>query len=309
MINRELIRAKVVQLVYAQKQNGGTDLHVAEKELDVSLEKAHELYKTLLYLLTEVHGFAVRKLAAVRTTAEVLGTSPEKMPATEALASNALLRQLAENETIAKFRESHRVWEDEIVLVKNLFMMMTESDIMTTYLDTGVKSYEADRSLVRNLYKALWCNNEELDEVLEGVCIYWNDDRHVIDSYIIKTFRRYQKDSMPQHELMPAFTSEIDRDFAHQLFRAAILRQDEISQIITDNLKGWQRERMALMDYVTVHVALAEILDINKIPASVTINEYINIAKVYCTPQSGGFVNGLLDHTVKKLREEGRILK
>ena len=309
MINRELIRAKVVQLVYAQRQNGSKTTDDAEKELDVSLGKAYELYKTLLYLLTEVHKYAIRKLEAVNTAAERKGICPERMPAAEALANNALLKQLTENDTIAEFRKSHGIWEEEIVLVKNLFTIMAESEVMTTYLESGVKSYEADRELIRKLYKKLWCDNEELDEVLEEHCIYWNDDRHVIDSYITKTIKRYREDSTPQYELLPAFSSELDKEFAHQLFRAAISHQDEINQIISDNLKGWESGRMALMDYVIVHVAIAEILEIESIPANVTINEYINIAKVYCTPQSGGFVNGLLDHTVKKLREEGVIVK
>ena len=309
MINRELIRAKVIQLVYAQKQKGDTEMKTAEKELDISLEKAHELYKTLLYLLTAVHRFAVRKMEAVKNTAEVMGTTPERMPAAEALASNALLRQLAENETLAAFREKHKVWEEEIVLVKNLFAIMTESDIMTTFLETGLKTYEAERELIIKLYKTLWCDNEELDEVLEQQCIYWNDDRHVIDSFILKTLKRFREGFTPQYELLPAFSSELDREFAHQLFRTAITRQEETSQIITENLKGWESGRMALMDYIIVQVALTEILYIDSIPANVTMNEYITLAKVYSTPHSGGFVNGLLDHTVKKLREAGKILK
>lgn len=309
MINRELIRNKIVQLVYAEKQNGGRTINVAEKELDMSLEKAYELYKTLLYLLTEVRHYAEQKLEANKMMAELKGSTTESLPSTEALAKNALLVQLSENDAILSFRETHKIWDEEPVIVKKLFTMMADSDVMTAYLEAKDNSYIAQRELIRKLYKKIWFYNDELDEVLEQQCIYWNDDKRIIDSFITKTFKKYEESFTSDYELLPAFSSELDKDFAHQLFRAALERKDEIEEIITENLKGWERGRMALMDYVIAHVAIAEILSIDSVPTSVTINEYINIAKFYSTPQSGAFINGLLDHCVKKLRETGKIFK
>lgn len=55
MINREIIRLKVVQIVYAYYQNGGKNVDVAEKELFFSLSKAYDLYNYLLLLMVEIN--------------------------------------------------------------------------------------------------------------------------------------------------------------------------------------------------------------------------------------------------------------
>jgi N utilization substance protein B len=63
------------------------------------------------------------------------------------------------------------------------------------------------------------------------------------------------------------------------------------------------------MDILIMQVALDEILDFPSIPVSVSLNEYVEIAKMYSTPKSGSFINGMLDGIVNQLKNENKLNK
>ena len=79
--------------------------------------------------------------------------------------------------------------------------------------------------------------------------------------------------------------------------------------MIAAQCKNWDFGRLALMDVMILQTALAEILTFDDIPLNVSFNEYIEIAKVYSTPQSPSFVNATLDGIVAKCRKEGMTTK
>lgn len=55
------------------------------------------------------------------------------------------------------------------------------------------KSYEADRELWRKLYKTFVFNNDSLDQVLEDQSLYWNDDKEIVDTFVLKTIKRFEE--------------------------------------------------------------------------------------------------------------------
>jgi N utilization substance protein B len=89
------------------------------------------------------------------------------------------------------------------------------------------------------------------------------------------------------------------------LFRKAILHSKKCSELIDKNTTNWEVDRIALMDILVMQLAITEILEFPEIPVKVTLNEYIEIAKYYCTSKSSTFVNGILDNIVKEIRDEG----
>lgn len=310
MINRELIRLKVVQLVYAYYQNEGKSLDVAEKELDFSLEKAYELYEYLLTLLVEMKRHAERK-SAVRTareqrTGEVSeGVNPDKQ-----FANNLFLKQLAENKALCEYQEKRKgQWNEEPAFVKKLYAQFIESDTYRLYINQADFSYEADREVVRKLYKMYVCDNEDFDSLLEEHSLYWNDDKTVVDSFVLKTIKRFTPQSDAEQPLLPVYAADEDRLFASQLFEATLTRGEELREIIRANTKNWEFNRLAFMDVVIMQIALAEILTFDSIPLNVTFNEYLDIAKVYSTPKSSSYINGMLDGIVRRLAKEGRTTK
>ena len=308
MINRELIRLKVVQLVYAYYRNDGKTIETAQKELLFSLGKAYELYEYLLLLLVKVYELAVKKEEALRQRAQkgaaVLDGSVEAR-----LAANALLKQLAENKALLAYRENKKDWIEEEAFVKQLFTTFTESEVFKLYLDKEDFSYEADRELVRKLYKTYICHNEDFDDLIEEHSLYWNDDKFIIDSFVLKTIKRFTQESTPDQPLLPDYASDDDREFAIRLFQQSIRSEEETRTIISNGSKNWEINRLAFMDLIIMQIALTEIMAFPTIPVNVTFNEYLNIAKAYSTPRSAGYINGMLDHMVKWLRKQNKILK
>jgi N utilization substance protein B len=73
--------------------------------------------------------------------------------------------------------------------------------------------------------------------------------------------------------------------------------------------RNWDFSRLAYMDVVIMQIAIAEMLSFPNIPVSVTINEYVDLAKVYSTPKSGSYINGMLDAIARHLISTGKMLK
>lgn len=310
MINRELIRLKVVQLVYAYYQNEGKTLEVAEKELNFSLQKAYDLYQYLLSMLVEIKKHAERKdavrIAREKRTGNVVGgIAPDKQ-----LAENKFLEQLAVNKALIDFQENRKgKWDEEDTFVKKLYAQFMESDVFRLYINKEDFSYEADREVVRKLYKTYICGNEDFDSLLEDHSLYWNDDKELVDSFVLKTIKRFTEQSDADQSLLPMYAVDEDREFAGRLFRATLERGPELRELIRAFTKNWEFNRLAFMDVVIMQIALAEILTFDAIPLNVTFNEYLDIAKVYSTPRSSSYINGMLDNIVRKLAQDGRTNK
>ncbi len=311
MINRELIRIKVVQLVYAFYQNEGRTLEIAEKELAFSIGKAYDLYHILLLLLVEL-----RHVAEARADAKVsrskrlhIELTPEDMYDAK-LAGNRLLKQMDENKQLLDYRDKHsKGWEGESAFIKKLYAQLVESPTMAAYAAKQDASFDDDRELIRKLYKDYICRNEELDALLEEQSLYWNDDKEIVDSFVLKTIKRFQPENGVEQPLLPEYDNEEDRQFAMTLFRTTLQNAETYRQLIRTYAKNWEFNRLACMDVILMQIALAEMLTFPSIPLSVTFNEYLNIAKVYSTPRSAAYINGLLDHIVKQLRAEKKLLK
>ena len=307
MINRVLIRLKIVQIIYAYYQNGGKNLDTAEKDLFFSLSKAYDLYNYLLLLMVEVTKQANKRLNAAKN--KLVPTKEELFPNTKFVV-NRFIAQLEVNKQLLEFSNNQKkTWENEADFVKTLCDKILESDIYKEYMASETSSYEEDRELWRKLYKNIIFNNIELHQVLEDQSLYWNDDKEIVDTFVLKTIKRFDEKNGAKQELLPEFKDEEDQDFARRLFRRTILNADYYRHLISENTKNWDLDRVAFMDVVIMQIALAEILSFPNIPVSVSLNEYVEIAKLYSTPKSGGFINGTLDGIVNSLKKENKLTK
>lgn len=309
MINRALIRLKVVQLVYAYYQNEGKTTEVALKELDFSLQKAYDLYRSLLLLLVELRRLAERKENARIAKNKRLGgagtASSDKV-----FAENKFLLQLEANTALGEFAEKQKkTWAEEDVFLKKIYDAFLNEELFHHYIDKGEYNYESDREIIRKLYKTFIVNNPDFDALLEEQSLYWNDDKEIVDSFVLKTIKRFDEANGADQELLPAYAADEDQEFAGRLFTNTLERAAEVRRLISDNTKNWEFSRLAFMDVIIMQIALAEILTFKSIPLSVSFNEYLDIAKIYSTPRSSGYIHGMLDNIVKKLKADGVILK
>ena len=306
MINREIIRIKIVQLTYAYYQNGNKNIDSAEKELFFSLSKAYDLYNYLLALIVAITKEAERRLDLVQTRAKREGM---KEPSRKFVFTRFAL-QLSENKQLNDFLSAQKLsWEDSATFIGQLFEKIEQSDIYQDYMNSAEDNYEADREVWRKLYKTFIQENTELDGILEDQSLYWNDDKDVVDTFVLKTIKRFDEKNGSTQELLPEYDSEEDKDYARKLFRATIMNADEYQHYMSEASRNWDFSRLAYMDIVIMQIAIAEMMMFPSIPISVTINEYVELAKLYSTPKSAAYINGMLDAIAHHLVDTGRLLK
>lgn len=307
MINRELIRLKLVQIAYSYYQSGSKNPAAAEKELLMSLSRAYALYNTMLLLMVELNRMALRTLEMRQSRAKRLG---EKDALSTKFVDNRFMLQLESNKQLQEFRDNQRFdWADQEEFVRSLYTKIEESEFYKMYMDSSKNSYEEDREVWRLIYRHLICNNEELDAVLEEMDLYWNDDKVIVDTFVLKTINRFTVDSTDDQPLMPEYRDSSDQEFAIRLLQKAIANKDYYYDLIASTTRKWDINRVALMDRIILQLALAEIISFPGIPVSVSINEYVEIAKMYSTSKSGKYINATLDNIAKRLIEENKLIK
>lgn len=306
MINRELIRIKVVQLTYAYYQNGDKNMDSAEKELLLSLSKAYDLYNYLLELIVAV---TQEERERVNRAATVAASEGREAPS-QKFALNKFAMQLEENKMLKSFIEDKGLtWNDNKEFVRSLCNRIEQSQTYTDYMSAPTDDYEEDREVWRKLYRQLIEDNDDLDALLEDKSIYWNDDKEIVDTFVLKTIKRFDPKEKADQELLPEYKDEEDKEFARKLLRATILNADTYQRYMSEASRNWDFSRLAYMDVVIMQIAIAEMLSFPNIPLQVTINEYVDLAKAYSTPRSGGYVNGMLDAIARFLVNDGKLLK
>ncbi|MDR0995074.1 MAG: transcription antitermination factor NusB [Tannerella sp.] len=307
MINRVLIRIKVLQVLYAYCQNGTSNPKTAENDLLFSLQKSYDLYHYLLWLIVEL----------TRVYDRILDNRKHKYRPTEEdlhpnmrLADNRFARQLEKNEALTAYVNEYKLtWMDDEDFLKALLDRILASDTYAAYVGNPENTYAVDRAFWRDIFRHLISDDETMDEYLEDRNIFWNDDVEIVESFVLKTVRHFNEVEGEKQALLPMFKDVDDRLFAIRLLRQSIDSAPAYRERIDKHVKNWESERVALMDMLIMQLAVTELLAFPSIPVNVTLNEYIDMAKYYSTPKSSVFINGILDSVVDELKGEGLLLK
>lgn len=307
MINRVLIRIKVLQIVFSYYQNETNNLKAAESELHLSLRKAYDLYHFLLYLIVELTSLYERVIDARKH--KYMPTEADLNPNTR-LIENPFAQQLSKNIALNNYVQEYKLsWQNQPDYLRSALDLMLKSDIYKGYINNADHSYEAEKEFWRATLKNVVFADPNFEELLEDLSIYWNDDIEIVKTFVLKTINRFDPAKGAEQELLPMFKDNEDRDFAFTLLRETILNAREYQKLIDKHLQNWESERIADMDYIIMQIAISELLHFPSIPISVTLNEYIEIAKYYSTPKSSTFINGILDSVVAGLKKEQLLLK
>ncbi len=324
MINRALIRKKLVQQLYALNlQNGETVLEkVSETEsmkqvtkcLEDSLEETYALYHYLLQLVVDVTEYARRKVA--KGMMKQLPTEEDLNPNLR-FVENKFADAMRHNIALKLYLSDHEVkkgiefsWLNLYPeVLKDIYTKLTESDLYKEYMSKETITWEDDRELWRSILCDIVMPNGELESMMEDFSIYWVDDLEIVLSFAMKTIRRAQESDGALIPLMNKYDNEDDATFARDLLQKAITKKTVSREEISKQTKNWDVDRLSMIDMTIMQLAVTEFLDFPTIPYTVTLNEYIEIAKMYSTEQAPTFVNGVLDGIYKRLDEEGKIHK
>jgi N utilization substance protein B len=204
-------------------------------------------------------------------------------------------------------------WIKEKDLVYNWFKNSVSRDEDYESYINGKKekkdNFTTDKKLILHLYKNLLFKNDAFQEFMASDDLNWNEDRHVIRSMIVKTFKNIEAEDANIELAVLSNNWEEDRSFFEKLFEISVNKDKEFDKLIAEKSKNWDIERMAIMDKIILKMAIGEMIYFPNIPVKVTINEYIELSKNFSTPKSKKFVNGILDVLSEELIEQGIVKK
>jgi N utilization substance protein B len=234
----------------------------------------------------------------------------EEMNPNMRLANNRFAGQLSRNRNLQRYANEYKLsWDNDPDFLKSMLDALLASGHYERYLQDPSDSYETDREFWRAALKKVIFPNEAFLGYLEDKSVYWNDDIEIVGTFALKTIRRFEEREDDGQPLFEMFKDEDDRLFALRLLRESLLHGEEYRERISRHMKNWETERVANMDLIIMQIAIAEILTFPSIPVSVSLNEYIDMAKYYSTPRSGTFINGVLDAVVSELKKEKLLFK
>jgi len=303
MISRRLLRIKALMALYAFNRREDVSLTQAETELMFSIGKSYDLYHYLMLLVLELADIAGEK---IDQALQKRIPSHEDLNPRRRFVDNQVIAQLRKNIEFKNYISTKKLsWVNNSHIPRLLYNKMIVWETYEEYMASENTNYVLDKKFIIRLITEHFSNSEDLQSNLEEQSIYWNDDMEYISSMVEKTLKKFKTDSADTTPLMPLFKNAEDEEFVKILFRKAILHSKKCSELIDKNTTNWEVDRIALMDILVMRLAITEILEFPEIPVKVTLNEYIEIAKYYCTSKSSTFVNGILDNIVKEIRGEG----
>ncbi|MSS17852.1 transcription antitermination protein NusB [Bacteroidales bacterium Oil-RF-744-WCA-WT-10] len=309
MINRILIRTKVVQMLYSyQLTKTDKTITKAKKELQASLDKSYELYNSLLQLMIDLTDLQDRELDDAK---HKFLPSNEDLNPNMRFVENQLVEWLRNSKKLQDFVNDNNItWRDDELFLRLLLFKVTGSEEYKTYMAMEKTDFASDCEVWLQIMKKVILPDDDLLEHIENMSVYWSvDDLDIMGQFVLKTIRRIEAGD--KEPISPKYKDDEDSEFGEKLFSLAVQERAENDELINKYVRSerWDSGRIALMDRIIMCTALTEIKNFPSIPVNVTMNEYIELAKNFSTPHSGQFVNGILNAVVKSLREQGKIVK
>lgn len=283
----------------------------AIKSLQTSLDKAYELYKSLLLLPVEITRLQDNRIDNARN--KFLPSMDDLNPNTKFI-DNKLIELLSGNDILESFRSKNdNLWITDPTLLRKLLDKILDSEIYRDYMKSTGSSLKEDCDLWRSLFRNIILPSDELAEALEFESVYWNDDIDIVGTFVLKSFKKISSEDQGtrMEAILPKFKDDIDARFGAELFEDTVTNFDLYREYIDRFVdpKQWDADRLAFMDVVIMATAISELLNFPEIPIPVTLNEYIEIANCYSTPRSGQFINGILYSVINELKREGKLVK
>ena len=200
-------------------------------------------------------------------------------------------------------------WDLEFKFIKKLVLKIIKSENFKKYSLIKSPNLEDCQSSFISLFKDIIAPSSYLYNYLEDQNLYWIADLPLVNTFILKMFKNLNIKDSNSLKIPRTKATEEDLKFGIKLLKIVISKSSELHNEIKGKTPNWDPERIAFIDQVILRTAIAELLYFEDIPAKVTLNEYLEIAKDYSTPNSNNFVNGVLDKLVKDFKNENRLMK
>lgn len=307
MLNRRLLRVKVMQSLYAYFQSENADMVKAEKGLMMSIQRVYELYLYYLLLPVELANAAEVQMEEARN--KTLPT-PEDLNPNRRFVDSYVIKALRENPALQRKATDLKIsWSADTDLVRKLWKKIKDSEVYQSFLEEEDQP-SAHRKFVERIYTKFLLENEDLYQHFQERSIYWDFED---SDYSINMALRYigKVKAEDRYKVLPEMYKDEEEDdrFVKNLFRKTIVNNQENSQLIDEKTQNWEVERIALMDVILMKMAITEFLNFSSIPVKVSMNEYIELSKMFSSQKSKIFINGVLDKLLAQFKRENQLKK
>ena len=312
MINRTLVRTRVIQTLFAFYKDGEKSSLTARKELLKSFSDTYSLYMLMLAFGEELIRCAEEHIEENKTRAAI---THQAYTPNRNFVNSAVAQQLFNNSRLRNYlNEHHLYWDAAHSSISAIYKQLLEAPYYTEFMAKEAPSYDDDKQLWRKIFGTLLLNNPELERALEELEVVldyqnWTTDIDLVLTYVVKTIKRFKAERGDDQELLEMFDSEAELLFAKDLLRLAIEHADEYKEMVVAAAQNWEAERIAYMDHMILLAAITEIIHFNDIALEISMNEYIELSKEYSSEKSYTFINGILNKVVKDLKQEGKLFK
>ena len=312
MINRTLVRTKVVQTLFAQYSGSDHTALSARKTLLNKFSSTYSLYMMMLSFADELTTYAEEQISQNQKRAAVLHQS---YTANRNFVNNRIAQQVFNNRRLRNYLDTENLrWDTGMSAIEATYKLLITTPFYQEFMALEAPTYEDEKALWRKIYGSLLLESETLNSALEEMEVAldqegWTTDMDMVITYVIKTLKRFKEDDTDELPLLDMFGSEEELEFGKNLLQWSIELTEENKALIAKALQNWEADRIAYMDHIILLVALTEIRKCNEIALEISMNEYIEIAKEYSSEKSYVFINGVLNRIVNDLREENKLFK
>ncbi len=312
MLTRRDIRMKVMQALYAFMQSDNKRLDTGEKKLIESIERIYLLYTWQLSFVLEVFDFARKR---IEENSQKLLPSYEDLHPNMRFVNNRIAIALANNKHYNDLSDKAKTnWSLHEEMVRKFYNTLKESDAYRQYMEAPKATFEDDKNILLFMVREMLVGFELLQSHFEEMDIHWVDDYDTVLILLERTLKSWKASHDEYVKLPPLIKESIDDEqddlyFARQLYKKVLLNTNQYDQMIEEKISNWEFDRVARVDIILLRMAVCEFLEFPYIPVKVTINEYIDISKVFSSPKSKLFINGMLDKMALHFREEGVLKK
>jgi N utilization substance protein B len=313
MLSRRHLRIKTLQALYAYFINGASDLPTAEKNMLKSTERIYELAIYQLSFLIELVKFASIRIDESKK--KFYPTAEELNPNTK-FVENFFTEKLSENKDYLRRKAAYKInWIGHEEFIRRMYNEVRELEAYKKYMANPSHSFAEDKELFSDIFAMLIMENEFLESHYEEISVYWANDIDLANYCVMKIISGMGQNHDIFQPLPPLYNAEgkedpeEDKKYMIRLFHKTILKSKEYEKIIEEKASNWELNRITLMDVILLKMGLAELIEFPSIPIKVTMNEIIELAKIYSTPKSRVFINGVLDKMIIDLKESGQIVK
>jgi transcription antitermination protein NusB len=302
MISRRNIRVKVMQTLYnVTTLESEVKSGEPQKILQNHFDQTRQLFVHLTYFLTEVCRYA--ETDAHQKAGKHLPTY-EDLHVNTKLAGNKVLWKILEDSTfkeaLAKLKPQQTINKE---LIRKIYLKVVETPEYKSYINKQGRESKEEKEILEFILDKMMLADENFTSYMDESFTNWEDDGEMVIQLLANILQK------PGSADFKEMIGGEKKQFAINLLKTVLDKSEHLQSLIIPKLKNWDPERIALLDMILMKMGVSEFLYFETIPPKVTINEYIDLAKEYSTPQSGQFVNGILDNIHKELVTEGKMQK